>query len=624
MNSPLFLIVFIVSALFFANPLLADEGTSGKVRSVLGEVTRQKKAQNQWLPLRVGAKVYESELIRTLVESQAIISLPDGSSLTIEENAIVVLEKVFSKKGSKETTLNIKSGLLHFDVQKQAGKTGSFKFKTGTATAAIRGTNGAIGIAKKGLFASLAEGALEVQDAQGNKILLKKGQTLVQDSAMGFIVIDNPLSGTSDFSKSLHIILNDPNSTKQITPELLDSLTTTFNSKIDSLLEKSKCQFNSVEDTLYSNEIKIQGRCIPGILLSIDGEQTAPTLDSIVEHTITWEQGLFGEKKYRIYCLDNQIQALCGEVQFVYADNSNVKKEAKNNFTIQNPGSIQVCESNSIQIEGTFEKASEDTELRIKMGKYISENLIPLHENDKFFHSITINDLNKNWNEKTIEVEMTNAKGLIKKETIALDINKTCKSVNVIAPKIKWLSSDSLRCHATLKITDANEDESLLSTYVNSNLTSESYYKGNQNKIQISLKPGIQDYRFKVQDLAKNQSEIKKTLGCFPKRQAQIQIYGGKSEVWRVPPPPKGASNILNKELRFSIKNIPENDTRYIQQILVKKNGRIILNLLKHQITDLNYNIPIEITRDSNNIFEIEVRLKSGNVNKATKTFEVR
>ena len=67
MNSPLFLIVFIVSALFFANPLLADEGTSGKVRSVLGEVTRQKKAQNQWLPLRVGAKVYESELIRTQI-----------------------------------------------------------------------------------------------------------------------------------------------------------------------------------------------------------------------------------------------------------------------------------------------------------------------------------------------------------------------------------------------------------------------------------------------------------------------------------------------------------------------------------------------------------------------------
>lgn len=624
MNRPLFLIVFIVSVLFFANPLLADEATSGKVRSVLGEVTRQKKAQNQWLPLRVGAKVYESELIRTLVESQAIISLPDGSSLTIEENAIVVLEKVFSKKGSKETSLNIKSGLLHFDVQKQAGKTGSFKFKTGTATAAIRGTNGAIGVAKNRLFASLAEGALEVQDAQGNTILLKKGQTLVQDSAMGFIVINNPLSGTTDFSKSLHIILNDTSSTKQITPELLDSLTKHFNSKIDSLLEKSKCEFNSVVDTVFSNELKIQGKCIPGILLSIDGEQTAPTLDSLVEHTIAWEQGLFGEKKYRIYCLDNQIQALCGEVQFVYADNSNVKKEAKNNFTIQNPGSIQVCESNSIQIEGTFEKASEDTELRIKMGKYISENLIPLHENDKFFHSITINDLNKNWNEKTIEVEMTNAKGLIKKETIALDINKTCKSVNVIAPKIKWLSSDSLRCHATLKITDANEDESLLSTYVNSNLTSESYYKGNQNKIQISLKPGIQDYRFKVQDLAKNESEIKKTLGCFPKRQAQIQIYGGKSEVWRVPPPPKGASNILNKELRFSIKNIPENDTRYIQQVLVKKNGRIILNLLKHQITDLNYNIPIEITRDSNNIFEIEVRLKSGNVNKATKTFEVR
>ena len=617
----------IISVLLITVPLVADEITSGKVRSVLGEVTRQKKAQDKWLPLRVGAKVSESDLIRTLVESQAIISLADGSSITIEENAIVVLEKVFSAKGSKETSLNIKNGMLHFDVQKQAGKSGSFKFKTGTATAAIRGTAGAIGVTRKGLYASLAEGSLEVEDAHGNKALLKKGQTLVQDSSKGFIVLSNPLSGTPDFSRTLHEILSDSSSSQEMSPELLDSLSQKLNSQIKSLLDKSKCQFNTISDTVYSTELKLQGRCNPGIMLSIDGEQTAPTLDSLIEHTISWDTGLFGEKKYRIYCVDNQVEAQCGEIQFIYADSAGkkvLKKEAKNNFIIQSPTSIHLCESNTIQIEGTFEKASDDTELRIKIGNAISENLIPLNENQKFFHSILVNELSKNWNEKTIDIEMTNAQGLIKKETIALDINKSCKTINVISPKIKWISSDSLMCKAFIKITDAEGDEILLSKYTNSNLSSESYHIGNQNKIELSLTPGIHEYRFKVQDLAKNEQEITKTLGCFPKHQVQIQVYGGSSEVWRVPPPPKGASNILNKELRFSIKKVPENDTRYIQQIIVKKNGREIFKRVKDQITDLHYNLPIEISRGSRNVFDIEVRLKSGNVSKAIKTYEVR
>lgn len=624
MNRPFIFIVLIISVFLAANPLVANEINSGKVRSVLGEVTRQKKDQNKWLPLRVGAKVSDSDLIRTLVESQAIISLPDGSSITIEENAIVVLEKVFSSKSARETSLDIKSGRLHFDVQKQAGRTGSFKFKTGTATAAIRGTNGFIGTTKKGMIASLQEGSLEVLDTKGKSVTIKGGQTLLHDPETGFTVIEAPMSGTPDLSKKLFKLIENPKFTRDISKDVIDSLTKPLNSQIETLLKKSHCKFNSVPDTVYSAELVVQGKCSPGIMISIDGNFAAPSLeDSVIEQTISWEPGLYGEKKYRFNCLDNNVQIQCGEVQFVYAD-STTRVSGKNDFTITTQGPIHLCESNALEIEGSFKKGSDDTELRIKIGSLVSENLIPLSENQKFFHSISISDLNKNWNESAIIIEMTNTKGLIKKDSIVLGVNKSCKSINVISPKIKWVSSDSLKCKATLAITNALEDETLLSTYINSDLASESYYKDNQNRIILPLKSGIHDYRFKAQDLAMNEHEISKTLGCFPKHQAKIQLYGGAKEVWRVPPPPRNMSNVLNKELRFSIRNIPENDTRYIKQVLVKKDGRVILNLLNKQITDLHYNIPIEVTRNAKNSFEIEVRLKSGNISKATKTYEVR
>lgn len=531
-----YLITLIISVFIATSALSAQEASSGKVRSVLGEVTRQKQAKSAWLPLRVGAKVTESELIRTLVESQAIISLPDGSSITIEENSIIILEKLFYKKSAQETSLDVKRGMLHFDVQKQAGKTGSFKFKTGTATAAIRGTSGALGIGKKGLFASLGEGSLEVVDNRGNKVLLKKGQTLVQDSTTGFTVIDNPLSGNPDFSKGLNDILNDTNSTGDFKPEDLDSLSLTLTTQIDSLLKKAECQFDSIADTLYTSTLQVKGKCNPGITLSIDGEQYTSNQDGMVAQDVSWEKSIFGQKTFPIYCVNENVRALCGQSQFVYADSTIPKVQIKND--------------------------SADT---VKVLK------------------------------------------------------------DLISPKIHILITDSLRCRVTLKVSDSEKDEFLLSTYIDSDLASESDYKGNQNRLYYSLKPGIHRYRFVAADLAKNKSEVIKTLGCFPKRRAQIKLSGPSAELLRLPPPPpRGSSAIINKELRFSIRNIPENDPRYIQRVLVKKNGRVVMQLLQNQISDLHYSIPVEISRGTKIAYEIEVLLKSGNVSRATKTYEVR
>ena len=95
---------------------------SAKVRSVLGDVSFKNKGQGDWASLRVGAKVQEKDLIQTDLESGVLISMPEGSTISIEENALVEFTQVMFIKDSQISEINIKKGLLRFNAQKQTGK----------------------------------------------------------------------------------------------------------------------------------------------------------------------------------------------------------------------------------------------------------------------------------------------------------------------------------------------------------------------------------------------------------------------------------------------------------------------------------------------------------------------
>lgn len=133
--------VALLPAMAFSAPAV------GKVRSALGAVDRIKIKQSEWSALRVGAHVYQSDRVRTGVESEVIFGLPDGSSITIAENAEVEMTNLLepNNEGGFETRLDIKKGHLNFAVPKLLKDKSKFIFKTGTATASIRGTEGYIG-----------------------------------------------------------------------------------------------------------------------------------------------------------------------------------------------------------------------------------------------------------------------------------------------------------------------------------------------------------------------------------------------------------------------------------------------------------------------------------------------
>ena len=140
----------------------------------------------------------------------------------------------------------------------------------------------------------------------------------------------------------------------------------------------------------------------------------------------------------------------------------------------------------------------------------------------------------------------------------------------------------------------------------------------------FKLKAGSHKYTFKAQDRAGNKGEVLKTLGCFPKVNTSLSIQGGNYELIRAPLPVKGAKTGITRNIKFKVSNVPQQDPEQIKRITIKQNGKNVVQLQNNQITDLIFDIPVELVRDKKTIIKIEVVMKNGRILNASKTYEVR
>ena len=74
--------------------------------------------------------------------------------------------------------------------------------------------------------------------------------------------------------------------------------------------------------------------------------------------------------------------------------------------------------------------------------------------------------------------------------------------------------------------------------------------------------------------------------------------------------------------MQFQIR-VPENDPIVLNKVVVRQNGKVILQERLSQIQNLDYQIPVELKRNHKNRFDIEVIHKSGYAVKAIKVYEV-
>ena len=618
----------IFTALLLAMPAIAAKPTNGKVRSVLGDVARQKANKTNWAALRVGATVEQADKIRTEIESQAIISLPDGSSISIEENTLVVFEQLVANDGNQKLTADVQHGKVRFDVQKQKGKESSFQFRTGTATAAVRGTAGVIGQTSRGKpIAALREGKLEISTGS-NTVNINGGETAVPDGD-SFAVLQLASSGDLDFLNKIDSLLSDTTKSLDDLKKTILALDSVYAANLKHAADTLGCAFESIPDTVTTPFLTVRGTCKPGIFVEI-GAERIETTDEPFQFTPTWDANAFGAKKYPVSCFVGKISLPCGYITTNYVKPAKPVKKIKKQeakvekveFKLTTPSPAKVCNTGSVTLEGTFDTTAANATLFVKLGNYTSPNLIPFSQGSKFTHTIAVSDRIGNWEEKKAYAEFHTSEG-VQVESVDLQIDKACAKVNQEKPIINFQRYDSTRCEASLSVSNIKGDVVLLSTLIDGALSRETSLD-KDIFTTFKLKAGSHKYTFKAEDRAGNKAELSKTLGCFPKVNTSLAVQGGNYELIRAPLSPNGAKTGISRNVKFKISNVPQQDPSQIKRITIKQNGKNIVQLQNKQITDLNFDIPVELVRDKKTIIKIEVVMKNGRVLNASKTYEVR
>ena len=527
------MLLAVIPAMAFSAPAV------GKVRMTLGEVDRWKAKQNEWNAIKPGVKIYQSDKVRTGVESEVVFGLPDGSSIMIGEKTIVEMENLFepNDEGGFETKINVEKGFLNFAVHKLKNKKSKFIFKTGTATASIRGTEGYIG-GEGVFFAGLKTGKLEITPkGSARSVSIVAGETTFGTDSL--VVVKLASSGEARFAKRLTKILSDKSKSARVLQE--------------ELLKADKA---------FQEELKTEA------------EKAASMVP-------------------------------------------------ENGFIVNTNSPVEVCDDGLV-IDGSYRTSDEAASLVLKVGNgYTSDNLIRSADGQphSFSETVVINDENGLWTADKAVLEFKGA-GTTSSKTIDLQVNKACTEVNTKSPVASIVSYDSLRCVANVSVVEMQNDAAVLSFEADGSKVSEESLTKNSQK-RLKLQKGRHEYVVRVEDQASNKSEVTKTMGCYPNKRFPIDVLGGLKEVLKVPPPPKDIPDRLTQTLQFRIR-IPENDPEFLHKVTVRQNGKVILQESLSQIHNLDYQIPVTLSRGAKNHFDIEVVHKSGYVSRAKKDYEVR
>ena len=527
------MLLAVIPAMAFSAPAV------GKVRMTLGEVDRWKAKQNEWNAIKPGVKIYQSDKVRTGVESEVVFGLPDGSSIMIGEKTIVEMENLFepNDEGGFETKINVEKGFLNFAVHKLKNKKSKFIFKTGTATASIRGTEGYIG-GEGVFFAGLKTGKLEITPkGSARSVSIVAGETTFGTDSL--VVVKLASSGEARFAKRLTKILSDKSKSARVLQE--------------ELLKADKA---------FQEELKAEA------------EKAASMVP-------------------------------------------------ENGFIVNTNSPVEVCDD-GLMIDGSYRTSDEAASLVLKVGNgYTSDNLIRSADGQphSFSETVVINDENGLWTADKAVLEFKGA-GTTSSKMIDLQVNKACTEVNTKSPVASIVSYDSLRCVANVSVVEMQNDAAVLSFEADGSKVSEESLTKNSQK-RLKLQKGRHEYVVRVEDQASNKSEVTKTMGCYPNKRFPIDVLGGLKEVLKVPPPPKDIPDRLTQTLQFRIR-IPENDPEFLHKVTVRQNGKVILQESLSQIHNLDYQIPVTLSRGAKNHFDIEVVHKSGYVSRAKKDYEVR
>ena len=255
----------------------------------------------------------ENDHVRTALESELIVNMTDGSALRVPESSNVTFQAELQDNEKKLIFLDIHSGKVHFDIQKQ--QQAEIYFKTGTATVAIRGTAGFVGEVQGKTVASLKEGKVEVSTPKGKSTTIVKNQTVLVDDQGDSKVLKLESSGTEALAAAIDSIAKAEDGGAALNTEILEKSMNTFDKSYGERqrnFEKT-LQFKAVgiPDSLYVPSVMLQARVTPGIIVTVWGERDTVPENGIYQKTLTWGDSAYGTKRFLVGCSDGDVELPC-------------------------------------------------------------------------------------------------------------------------------------------------------------------------------------------------------------------------------------------------------------------------------------------------------------------------
>jgi FecR protein len=199
----------IISLLLLASPVILAQGIQAHVRSVTGIAQLSDKTRPGVFTIKRKDRLEPWSTIETGYNGRVVISLTDGSQITVLPNSKVVLKDYPTAHSAREL-LDILIGRVVVKIHHIGGKPNPYRLNSPSASIAVRGTEFIVDVLQNGeTLVVVREGQVEVwphSNPDNKRLVTPGGKVIVRpggDISMAFPGPGGELNGRSRLNRGL-------------------------------------------------------------------------------------------------------------------------------------------------------------------------------------------------------------------------------------------------------------------------------------------------------------------------------------------------------------------------------------------------------------------------------------
>jgi FecR protein len=243
----------IISLLLLASPVILAQVVQAHIRSVTGSAKLSSKARPGFFTIKRKDRLEPGSTIETGNNGRVVISLSDGSQITVFPNSTVVL-KEYPAASSAHEFLEIQVGRVLVKIHHIGGKPNPYRLNSPSASIAVRGTEFVVDVLQNGeTLVAVQEGQVEVwpHNNPGNKRLIMPGGSVIVrpggDISLSFPGPGGELNGRTRVNRDLEGAYQ--RSLDSVVQNSIDIPPVSFSAFPD-------CHLDSLENPAYAAEFK--------------------------------------------------------------------------------------------------------------------------------------------------------------------------------------------------------------------------------------------------------------------------------------------------------------------------------------------------------------------------------